>query len=160
MVDRGSRGRGTSPSVQFLHYHSVFDKNYAKQEFIPVGCIQPACRPYPSMHCWGGVYLPSGGVPAWGGVPTQRVYLPRECTCPGGVYLPGGVPVQRGCTCPGTPPPVNRMTDRCKNSTLPQTSFAGGNNCLTPSLPGLARSWESCFRYWFTLFARCEIKCP
>ena len=26
------------------------------------------------------------------------------------------------------PPPVNRMTDRCKNITLPQTSFAGGNN--------------------------------
>ena len=30
---------------------------------------------------------------------------------------------------PGTrhPPPVNRMTNRCKNITLPQTSFAGGN---------------------------------
>ena len=27
-----------------------------------------------------------------------------------------------------TPPPVNRMSDRCKNITLPQTSFAGGNN--------------------------------
>ena len=26
-------------------------------------------------------------------------------------------------------PPVNRMTNRCKNITLPQTSFAGGNNC-------------------------------
>ena len=25
-------------------------------------------------------------------------------------------------------PPVNRMTNRCKNITLPQTSFAGGNN--------------------------------
>ena len=24
--------------------------------------------------------------------------------------------------------PVNRMTDRCKNTTLPQTSFAAGNN--------------------------------
>ena len=41
---------------------------------------------------------------------------------------------------PGTPPeqaphppeqaapPVNRMTNRCKNITLPQTSFAGGKN--------------------------------
>ena len=28
------------------------------------------------------------------------------------------------------PPPVNRMTDRCKIITLPQTSFAGGNNYL------------------------------
>ena len=26
------------------------------------------------------------------------------------------------------PPPVNRMTNRCKNITLPQTSFAGGKN--------------------------------
>ena len=26
------------------------------------------------------------------------------------------------------PSPVNRMTDRCKNITLPQTSVAGGNN--------------------------------
>ena len=26
-----------------------------------------------------------------------------------------------------TPPPVNRITHRCKNITLPQTSFAGGN---------------------------------
>ena len=25
-------------------------------------------------------------------------------------------------------PPVNRMTNWCKNITLPQTSFAGGNN--------------------------------
>ena len=51
-----------------------------------------------------------GGVPAWG------------CTCLG-VYLPGGVPAwggvpARGGTCPGTPPTVNRMTDRCKNITF------------------------------------------
>ena len=25
---------------------------------------------------------------------------------------------------------MNRMTDRCKNITLPQTSFAGGKNML------------------------------
>ena len=30
-----------------------------------------------------------------------------------------------------TPPPVNRMTNRCKNITLPQTSFAGGNKLCT-----------------------------
>ena len=28
-------------------------------------------------------------------------------------------------------PPMNRMTNRCKNITLPQTSFAGGNNRLS-----------------------------
>ena len=27
-------------------------------------------------------------------------------------------------------PPVNRMGDRCKNITLPQTSFAGGNSSI------------------------------
>ena len=26
------------------------------------------------------------------------------------------------------PPPVDRITDACKNITFPQTSFAGGNN--------------------------------
>ena len=49
------------------------------------------------------------------------VDLPGGCTCPGGVpaggvpagvFLPGGVPAQGGCTCPVTPTPVNRMTDR------------------------------------------------
>ena len=43
------------------------------------------------------------------------------------VYLPGG----------GVPahilPPVNRMTDRCKNITLPQTLFVGSKNMLIPS---------------------------
>ena len=45
-----------------------------------------------------GVYLP-GGVPAHGGVPAWKVYLPLGCTVPAqGVYLPrwgvpaGGVP--------------------------------------------------------------------
>ena len=30
-------------------------------------------------------------------------------------------------TSPGPDPPVNRMTDRCKHITLPQTSFVGSN---------------------------------
>ena len=33
----------------------------------------------------------------------------------------GGIPA-----CTEAEPPVNRMTNRCKNITLPQTSFAGG----------------------------------
>ena len=69
----------------------------------------------PSMHCSGGCTL-SGGVPGpggctlSGGVPGPGVYLvggvylvPGRCTCPG-VYL------DRGCTCPGTLPPVDRQT--------------------------------------------------
>ena len=55
---------------------------------------------------------------------TDRSLTNGGCTCPGGTC--------RRCTCPGAVPaqvlpPVNRMTDRCKNMTLPQTSFAGGN---------------------------------
>ena len=63
------------------------------------------------------------------------------CVCPGGVHLR----TQRQ-----TPPfpPVNRMTDRCKNITLPQTSFARGNNChpvqgwiQDPCMRGLLSRW-------------------
>ena len=36
---------------------------------IPVGCVPPACWPYPSMHC-------AEGVSAWG-VSAQRRCLPR-----------------------------------------------------------------------------------
>ena len=72
-----------------------------------------------------GVYLP-GGVPARG-VPARVVCACQGGTCPGG-YLPGGY-LPRGYLRGGVPaqvlPPVNRMTDRCKNITLPQTSFAG-----------------------------------
>ena len=39
-----------------------------------------------------------------------------------------------------TRPPVNRMTNRCKNITLPQTSFAGGNNRLA-HLPPPGKFW-------------------
>ena len=93
----------------------------------------------------GGVSGPGGGVPGpgggvylvLGGVPGPRGGVPG----PGGVYLvPGGVPGpgggrggEGGCTWPWggylvrySPPPVNRMTNRCKNITLLQTSFAGG----------------------------------
>ena len=79
--------------------------------------------------CWGctcpGEHVPShGGCTCQGwctcqGVPVQGnlsggVNLPRGLYLPGGVHLPGGYP-----------PPVNRMTDRCKNITLAQTSFCG-----------------------------------
>ena len=45
----------------------------------------------------------------------------------GGVYLVWGVYLVPGVYLPRYPPP-NRMTNRYKNITLPQTSFAGGNN--------------------------------
>ena len=60
----------------------------------------------------------SGGfsVQGWGSLSGVSVF---RGPCP-----VGGGPVRE------TPsfPPVNRITDRCKNITLPQTSFAGGKN--------------------------------
>ena len=54
----------------------------------------------------------------------------------GGAWSLGWCMVLGGCMVPGRglvshhaprqTAPVNRMTDRCKNFTLPQTSFAGG----------------------------------
>ena len=67
----------------------------------------------PSMHCAGGGCLLPGGF---------------NCLWSGG-YLPL---VGEGwfiLACNVAEPPVNRMTDRCKNITLPQTSFAGGKYC-------------------------------
>ena len=59
--------------------------------------------------------------------PYRLLFLPLLCAiiysllgggvCPGGVY-----PSMQWSR---HPPPVDRMTDRCKNTTLPQTSFAG-----------------------------------
>ena len=63
----------------------------------------------PSMHCSRGVYLVRG------------MYL-----------VPGG---QEVCPCPGVPaqvlphpPRTEFLTHASENITLPQTSFAGGNN--------------------------------
>ena len=81
-----------------------------KQECFGVGCELPACCPYLEACTvpGGWVYLVPGGM----------------CLVPGG----GGVPGPRGTPAQVLPPPVNRMTDRCKNITLPQTSFAGGKS--------------------------------
>ena len=85
--------------------------------------------------CLGCVHL---GASAWGwclprGCLPMEECLPRGCL-PRGQCLPRGGCLPRGCLprgvsaggdiCPGsvwqTPLPVNRMTDRCKNITLPQ----------------------------------------
>ena len=83
-----------------------------EQDCIPVGCVPPACWPYPSMHCADRRCTYRGGVPArgctcLGDVPAQG------CTCLGGVpargvYVLGGVPARGvytwGCTCLGGVP--------------------------------------------------------
>ena len=69
---------------------------FFKQDCIPVGCV-PSAAVAVSCGCL------SGGVSAQGGV------------CPGGVSAQGGV-----CQTP-----LNRITDRCKNITLPQLRADG-----------------------------------
>ena len=64
----------------------------------------------------GGVCLGTGVWPAGGG---GRV-LARRCL-PSGMCIPA-------CNGADTPRPVNKITDRCKNITLPQVLFAGGKN--------------------------------
>ena len=124
-------------------------------ECVPPACFPylPACTAQGGGCTCQGVYLVLGGYLVPGGVPGPRGYQvlggctwswvvqlvlgctwfwgyvpgPRGCTWSrgglvlGGTWSPGGVPAQ-------VLPPVNRMTDRCKNITLPQTSFAGDNN--------------------------------
>ena len=90
-----------------IGHYSRIATTPARGVYLPGGCA-----------CWGvclprGVYLP-GGVPATGGVPAWG------CACLGGACW-GGVPAGGGLpqTCP---PPVNRMTNRCKNITLATTA--------------------------------------
>ena len=70
----------------------------------PGGCTWSRGVPGPGVGC---TWFP-GGVPGQGGVPG-----------PGGVPRPGGVYLVPGQVLP----PVNRMTNRCKNITLAKTSF-------------------------------------
>ena len=53
----------------------------------------------------------------------------------------GGIPA---CT-EADPSPVNRMTNRCKNITLPQTSFAGDNE---PVHRGLLSNEQNYAKYY------------
>ena len=65
----------------------------------------------------GGCVLP-GGVSAPGGAGGVCLLQEGECLLQGGCLLPGGVGIP-ACTEADTPP-VNRITDACKNITLAQ----------------------------------------
>ena len=79
---------------------------------------------------WGSVYF-GGMVSTHGGCLLPEVSAPRGCllrgVCSqGGVSAPGGCLLLGGCGIPACTevdtPPVNRMTNRCKNITLATTS--------------------------------------
>ena len=87
------------------------------------GCLVPG-------GVWSGGYLPGAGGSTClvgGGtclVPGGTCLVPGGASGPGGcVWSWGGTCLARGGAWLGTPPPVNRMTDRCKNITLAKTSF-------------------------------------
>ena len=76
-----------------------------------------------------GECLPGGCLPGEvsAGVCLERSVCPEEAVCPDGDVCPEGICLPRGGVCPGgipactvAGPPVNRMTERCKNITLPQ----------------------------------------
>ena len=86
-----------------------------------------------------GVCPTQGGLHPWrGGLPNLGGLHPEGSGQPWGVFPTWGVCIRGVCPTPGVcigggglgrlPPPVNRMTHRCKNITLPQTSFAGGKD--------------------------------
>ena len=105
------------------------------------------------LSAWGGVCsqggVCSGGVSTpgcllWGVSAPGECLLPGRCLLPGGVSAPGGCLLlggicSQGGVCSGGvsaprgwypsmhwgrhPPPVNRMTNRCKNITLATTSL-------------------------------------
>ena len=94
-----------------------------------------------------------GGLLRGGGAWSQGSLLRGVCSqgglLPGGLLpgglLPGGVCSWGGgmpaCT-EADPPPVNRMTKRCKNITLLQTSFAGGNDTRSDFSGGISATLE------------------
>ena len=92
------------------------------RSLLPGGCLLPGWR----CLIPGGCLL-LGGVCSGGGVCSQGCLLPGGGSASGGVggrsapgrgVCPwgGGIP-----TCTEADPPVNRMTDRCKNITLATT---------------------------------------
>ena len=91
---------------------------FLKQECIPVGCVPTATV----AVCWGGVCLSA----CWDTPPPGCG--PGDTSSGSTPQPPHWVWAWRPARHAGIPPPpVNRLTDRCKNITLPQTSFVGNN---------------------------------
>ena len=115
-------------------------KNSEQQECIPVGCVPAAQWPYAGICFRGGGVCSrrgsalGGGCLLPGGVCYQGVLLLGGVCSEGGVSALGGVCSQGGVggcgipACTQAAPPVNRMTDRCKNITLATTSLTNGRS--------------------------------
>ena len=120
----------------------------------PVGCLVWGVSAQGGVWSWEvsgprGVW--SRGVLALGGVWSQGdVWSRGVCLVPGGVSGLGGVSTPRGVWYPsmhwGRHPPVNRMTDRCKNITLATTSLRPVN-IFQPRMHS-SRTHTVCCRLW------------
>ena len=132
----GSPTRGNSRNLkyyspsQFRNLVNEFDRlsvtkgYFFKQECIPVGCVPSA-----TVAVSAGGSAPGGDACSWGVLPLGGSALGGVCSW-GGVYFWGGAAPEgcllfgggggiSACTLRQTPtPPVNRMTETCKNITL------------------------------------------
>ena len=136
MVATEAGGSHPTGILSNLIFSTLFSSTHAghtqmEQGCIPVGCVLPACCLYlPACTVQGGVcYLgvcSQGRCLRLGGVCYQGVSAPGGCLLPGGRCLLQGGGYSRYAL--RQTPPVDRMTNRYKNITLPQTSFVGGNN--------------------------------
>ena len=77
---------------------AAFDKDYGKQECIPVGCVPAARSPYAGVCFQGGVSGPGGCVWSQGGVsgPGEMCLVLGVCG-PGGVWSGGCLVWGGGC---------------------------------------------------------------
>ena len=102
---------------------------------FPLGC-GPGPDP-PQLPPWVWAWTRSPQLPpwlwAWRPPPFWRLAARHAGIPP---IMHAGIP-------PPTPPPVNRITDRCKNITLPQTSFAGGKNVNVANLESVTGKLNS-----------------
>ena len=111
--------------------------------YLPRGVYLPGGVPAQGVYLLGRVGHTCQGVSAPGGVClplVPGVSAPGWCLplVLGGLLLGGHLPLVPGGLLLGGVypnmqwgrPPVNRMTNRCKNITLPQTSFAGLKNLI------------------------------
>ena len=124
---RGGQGHEAPPRPIFFPFSCSFQEQLTKTRMH--SSRMPTARS--SSHL--GVYTrhPRGQA-------SPRTRPPREQAHPPGPYPPGpGTPL--GTRHHSTPPPGGQK-HTCKHITLPQTSFADGNNRLAPSLgnPGSA----------------------
>ena len=118
--------------VVLLSFTAYFErKKFFKQECIPVGCVPSATEAVwweGGGVCSRGSLLP-GGVCSGGCLLRGSLLQGGMCLLPGGSALGGclfwGVSPPGGgggsilaCTEADTPPPVDRMTDTCKNITF------------------------------------------